>query len=153
MTAPEGPFLYDDEPSSPHTGTPRNRNGLLLGIMLGTVVLGVVMVLLIPVVKGTAEEQSTGAVNAFYAALSDGDLDSATQLLCSAERTRLAEADPAEDYVRATGGDTRPEVTGTAEGEVDGDTVQEVSVTWDDGGTATVTVVNEDGPRVCGISG
>jgi hypothetical protein len=149
MTAPEGPFLYDDEPENLHTGTPRNRNGLLLAIMLGTVVVGVVMVLLIPVVKGTAEEQSTGAVNAFYAALGDGDLDSATQLLCSAERRRLAEDDPAEDYVRGTG----PEVTGTAEGEVDGDTVQEVSVTWDDGSTATVVVVNEDGPHVCGISG
>ncbi|MGY1770729.1 Rv0361 family membrane protein [Blastococcus sp. SYSU D00813] len=146
-TASEGPFLYDEGPEDLHTGTPRNRNGLLLAIMLGTVVLGVVMVLLIPVVKGTAEEQSTGAVNAFYAALADGDLDSAGQLLCQAERQRLADTDPAEEYVRGTG----PEVTGTAEGEVDGDTVQRVTVRWDDGATATLTVVNEDGPHVCGI--
>jgi hypothetical protein len=148
MTAQDGPFLYDEGPEDLHTGTPRNRNGLLLAIMLGTVVLGVVMVLLIPVVKGTAEEQSTGAVNAFYAALGDGDLDSAGQLLCQAERQRLAGTDPTGDYVR---GDA-PEVTGTSADEVDGDTVQRVQVRWDDGTTASVTVVNEDGPHVCGIS-
>ena len=144
MTAPEGPFLYDDGPESPHTAAPRNRNGLLLAIMLGTVLVGLAMVLLIPVVKGTAEEQSTAVVNAFYAALHDGDLDSAEQFLCVAEQDRLAGADPTPDYL--LGSD--PEVTGTA----DGDDAQEVTVQWADGGTATVTVVNENGAHVCGIS-
>lgn len=146
-TAPEGPFLYDDEPERLHTGTPRNANRLLLVIMLGTVLVGVAMVLLLPVVRGTPDEQSTAAVSALYAALGDGDLDSARQLLCEAELERLAGADPAEDYVRGTG----PEVTGTAGGEVEGDTVRLVDVRWDDGATATLTVVNERGPRVCGI--
>lgn len=144
---PEGPFLYDDEPERLHTGTPRNANRLLLVVMLGTVLVGVAMVLLLPVVRGTPEEQSTAAVNAFYAALADGDLDSAGQLLCQAERQRLADTDPSDEYVRGSG----PEVTGTEDDEVDGDTVQRVSVRWDDGATAVVTVVNEDGPSVCGI--
>jgi hypothetical protein len=148
MTATEGPFLYDDGPTSPHTGTPRNRNGLLLAIMLATVVVGVVMVLLIPVVKGTAEEQSTAAASAFYAALGDGDVDSATQLLCSDERTRLAEEDPREEYLVGTD----PEIGNPRRAEVDGDSVQQVPVRFADGGSATVTVVNEDGPHVCGIT-
>ncbi|MGY1743227.1 MULTISPECIES: Rv0361 family membrane protein [unclassified Blastococcus] len=148
-TPPEGPFLYDDGPSSPHTGTPRSRNGLLLGIMLATVLVGVAMVLLLPVVKGSPEEQSTAAVTVFYDSLGDGDLDTATQMLCSAERNRLADADPGEDYLLGDG----PEVTGATDADEDGDTVQHVTVRWDDGSTATVTVVAEDGPRVCGISG
>lgn len=149
MTAPEGPFLYDDEPERLHTAAPRNRNGLLLAIMLATVLVGVGMVLLLPVVKGTPEEQSTAVVSAFYAALGDGDLDSAAQFLCVAERSRLADADPTPEYL--LGRD--PEVTGATDGKVDGDAVQQVTVRWADGGTATVTVVNEDGAHVCGISG
>jgi hypothetical protein len=148
MTAPEGPFLYDEEPPSPHTGAPRNRNRLLLGIMLGTVLVGVAMVLLLPVVRGTPGEQSTAAVTVFYASLADGDLDTATQMLCSAERERLGDTDPAGDY--ALGSD--PEVTGTTGADEDGERVQHVSVRWDDGRTATLTVVAEDGPRVCGIA-
>jgi hypothetical protein len=148
MTTTEGPFLYDDGPTSPHTGTPRNRNGLLLGVMLGTIVLGVAMVLLMPLVKGTPEERSEAAVQVFYDSLADGDLDTAVQMLCSAERNRLADADPAEDYV--LGRD--PELGDVTEAEQDGDTVRRVTVRWADGATATVTVVAEDGPRVCGIS-
>ncbi|WP_409333062.1 hypothetical protein [Trujillonella humicola] len=146
-TPPQGPFLYDDEPEPLHTGTPRNANRPLLLIMLTTVLVGVAMVLLLPVVRGTPQEQSTAVVNAFYAALSDGDLDAAGQMLCQAERQRLADTDPTGDYARGDG----PEVAGNAEGEVDGSTVRLVTVRWDDGETATVTVVNEDGPRVCGI--
>ena len=147
-TAPEGPFLYDDGPTSPHTAAPRNRNGLLLGIMLATVLVGVAMVLLMPVVKGSPDEQSSAAVTVFYDSLADGDLDTAVQMLCSAERYRLADADPADDYVR--GAD--PEVTGSTRAEEDGDPVRHVTVRWDDGSTATLTVVSEDGPRVCGIA-
>ncbi len=147
MSAPEGPFLYDDGPSSPHTAQPRNRNGLLLGIMLATILVGVAMVLLMPLVKGSPEERANSAVTVFYASLADGDLYTATQMLCSAERNRLGDTDPGEDY--ALGSD--PEITGTTEAERDGDTVRLVTVRWDDGSTATVTVVAEDGPRVCGI--
>ena len=147
MTAPEGPCLYDDEPEALHTTPPRHRNRLLLGIMLATVLLGVAMVQLMPLVKGTPEERSTAAVTVFYASLADGDLATATQMLCSAERNRLGDEDPAEEYARAG----TPEITGSTEDEVDGDTVRRVTVRWDDGSTATVTVVAEDGPRVCGI--
>ncbi|SEO58020.1 hypothetical protein [Trujillonella endophytica] len=148
--ATEGPFLYDDGPTSPHTGTPRNRNGLLLGIMLGTIVVGVAMVLLMPLVKGSPEERSVAAVQVFYDSLGDGDLGTATQMLCSAERSRLGETEPGEDYLLGTD----PEVGDDApEAEQDGDTVRHVTVRWADGSTATVTVVAEDGPRVCGING
>jgi S1-C subfamily serine protease len=40
----EGPFLYDDRPPSPHTGTPRSRNCLLIALFAGTVALAVVAV-------------------------------------------------------------------------------------------------------------
>ena len=146
-TPPEGPFLYDEGPEDLHTAPPRNRNGLLLGIMLATVLVGVAMVLLMPLVKGTPDERADAAVTVFYASLGDGDLDTATQMLCSAERNRLDGRDPADDYVR--GAD--PEVTGVAEGEVDGDAVRQVTVRWDDGETDVLTVRSEDGPRVCGI--
>ncbi len=148
-TTPEGPFLYDDEPTSPHTAAPRNRNGLLLGIMLATVVVGVAMVLLMPLVKGSPEERSNASVTVFYASLADGDLATATQLLCTAERDRLGDEDPAGDYAR----EGVPEITGSRETEVDGDTVRQVTVRWDDDSTATITVVAEDGPRICGIEG
>ena len=147
-TPPEGPFLYDDGPEDLHTAPARNRNGLLLGIMLATIVVGVAMVLLMPLVKGTPGERAEAAVTVFYASLADGDLDTATQMLCATERDRLGDADPAGDYVR--GG--APEVTGSSEAEEDGDEVRHVTVRWDDDSTATLTVVAEDGPRVCGIA-
>jgi hypothetical protein len=146
-TPPEGPFLYDEGPEELHTAPPRNRNRLLLGIMLATVLAGVAMVLLMPVVKGTPDERADAAVTVFYASLGDGDLDTATQMLCSSERERLGDRDPAEDYVRGSD----PEVTGVADGEVDGDRVRKVTVRWDDGETDVLTVRSEDGPRVCGI--
>ncbi|MGY1746458.1 hypothetical protein [Blastococcus sp. SYSU D00695] len=146
---PEGPFLYEEGPEQLHTARPRNRNGLLLGIMLATIVVGVAMVLLLPVVKGSPDERATAAVTVFYASLADGDLDTATQMLCLAERARLADTEPGGDYL--LGSD--PEVTGSTEAEEDGESVRHVTVEWADGSTATVTVVPEDGPRVCGIDG
>ncbi|RBY83121.1 hypothetical protein [Blastococcus sp. TF02A-26] len=147
MSAPEGPYLYDEGPENLHTAPPRNRNGLLLGIMLATIVVGVAMVLLMPLVKGTPGERAEAAVTVFYASLADGDLDTATQMLCSAERDRLRDTDPGEAYLRGSD----PEVTGTGEAEVDGDTVRTVTVRWDDGETDTITIRGEDGPRICGI--
>jgi hypothetical protein len=35
---------------------------------------------------------------------------------------------------------------------VDGAPVQQVEVAWSDGGTSTLTVVSEQGARVCGTS-
>jgi type II secretory pathway pseudopilin PulG len=146
-TPPEGPFLYDEGPEALHTAAPRNRNGLLLGIMLATIVVGVAMVLLMPVVKGTPDERAKAAVTVFYASLSDGDLDTATQMLCGAERERLGDTEPGEDYLRGSD----PEITGTGEAEVDGDRLRTVTVRWDDDSTSTITIRPEDGPRICGI--
>jgi hypothetical protein len=44
------------------------------------------------------------------------------------------------------------EITGTNADEVDGAPVQQVEVAWSDGGTSTLTVVSEQGARVCGTS-
>ncbi|MGY1813624.1 Rv0361 family membrane protein [Blastococcus sp. SYSU D00820] len=151
MSTDPGPYLYDDGPTSPHTGTPRSRRGLLVAIMGGTALVAVAAVVVLPLVKGTAEEQATAAVDVLLASLADGDTDTATQMLCLDERARLADDDLTGAYTRPG----TPEVTGVREGEVDGDTVQQVTVVWSADGdeqTTTLTVVNEDGPRVCGIA-
>jgi len=143
-----GPFLYDDDPAPLHTGTPRNRPWLLLAIFGGTVVLGVLMVLALPVLKGSAEEQSREVVGVFLSALNQGDTDTAFQLLCQEERARLAPDEIAAAYVV----DGPGEVTGAEEATLDGEPAQRVQVEWSDGSTSGLTVVNEDGPHVCGVT-
>ena len=49
-----GPFLYDEGPEPIHTGAPRRRQGLLLWIFGGTALVAVLMVVLLPLVKGSA---------------------------------------------------------------------------------------------------
>jgi hypothetical protein len=151
-----GPYLYDEGPERLHTGTPRNRNGLILGVFGGTVALGVAMVALLPLVKGSGEEQAREVVGVFTAALAADDLETAGDLLCEAERARadregLTDGEVAEGYLRPG----RAEVVGVEPGELEGADSQEVRVRWDDGGAGTETtiaVVLEDGPRVCGTS-
>jgi hypothetical protein len=149
-----GPYLYEEGPEDLHTGTPRRRNGLVLGVFGATVVVGVGMVVALPLVKGSGEEQARQAVGVFTAALAAGDAETAGDLLCEAERDRAdAEGRTAEEvaaaYVPAGGGG---EVTGVEPGELDGKDAQQVRVRWDDGTQSTVLVVLEDGPRVCGTS-
>jgi len=43
-------------------------------------------------------------------------------------------------------------VTGVTDAEVDGDPVQRVRVQWAGGASAEFTVVNSDGPHVCGVT-
>ncbi|HEX2073590.1 MAG TPA: hypothetical protein VHF92_07380 [Geodermatophilus sp.] len=147
----EGPYLYDDGPAPLHTGTPRQRNGLLLGLLGGTVAVAVGMAVALPLVKGTAEEQAREVAGVFLAALEQGDTETAFELLCEEERARLgADRFQAEYRQPGTG-----RVVDASEGEVDGEPVQRVEVRWEDGGTtrtSTLTVVNEDGPRVCGTA-
>jgi hypothetical protein len=143
-----GPYLYDDDPAPLHTGTPRRRNGLLLAIFGGTAALAVLMVLVLPMIKGSAEEQAQESAGVFLAALAKGDTATAHQLLCEEERARFGEDDVAAAYLAGGGG----EVGGSEEAEIDGASVQEVRITWDDGSAATLTVIREDGPRVCGIA-
>jgi hypothetical protein len=149
MTSPgEGPYLYDDGPAPLHTGTPRAARGLILAILGGTVAVAVAMAVGLPLVKGTPEEQAREVTGVFLAALAQDDVETAHQLLCEDERARVAPAQVASTY--AAGGDGR--VAGTRAAEVDGEPVQRVAVQWSDGSTSTLTVVSEDGARVCGTS-
>jgi hypothetical protein len=143
----DGPFLYDDEPAPLHTGTPRRRGGLLLAIFGGTVVAAVLMVVGLPLLNGTAAEQARESAGVFVAALEKGDTETAHGLLCDKERARLAPDDVAPVYLVGRHG----HVVSAEEAEVDGASVEQVRVTWDDGSASTLTVVGEGGPRICGI--
>ncbi|MGY1697046.1 MULTISPECIES: Rv0361 family membrane protein [unclassified Geodermatophilus] len=152
-----GPYLYDEGPERLHTSTPRRRNGLVLGIFGATVAVGVGMVVALPLVKGTAEEQAREVVGVFTAALAAGDLETAGGLLCQAEHDR-ADTEGV-DVGEVAAGYARPgtaEILAVEPGEQGDRDSQEVRVRWDDGGTGTETtlvVVLEEGPRVCGTSG
>ena len=141
-----GPFLYDDDPAPLHTGTPRRSGKLLVLIFGGTVVLAVLMVVALPVFKGSAEEQSREVAGVFLSALNQGDTETAHQLLCDDERARLAPGEVAAAYV----GDGVGEVEGAEEATVDGEPAQRVLVGWADGATTELLVVNEGGARICG---
>ena len=142
-----GPFLYDDDPAPLHTGTPRRRPVLLLAIFGGTVVLAVLMALALPLLKGSAEEQAREVTGVFLSALNQGDTDTAHQLLCDDERARIAPDEVAATYL----GDGVGEVEGVEDATLDGEAAQRVLVTWDDGATTELLVVNESGARICGL--
>ena len=147
----EGPFLYDDDPQPLHAGPGRPRRGLLLALGAGTVAVAVGAVVLLPLLTGSAEEQVTEVADVFTRALAAGDAETAWGLLCEDEQSRLRADQVAGDYL-APGS---PSVGDPAEGELDGRRAELVPVTWDDGGTGTtvqLTVVAEDGAKVCGIS-
>jgi hypothetical protein len=145
MTA--GPFLYDDGPEPLHTGAPRRSGKFLVLIFGATAVVAVLMVVLLPLVKGSAGDQSRQAVQVFLAALHKGDTDTAYSLLCEQERADLAPGDIARRYV----GEGTGAVVGTSDAEVGGAPVERVRVEWDDGSRTTMTVINSDGPHVCGV--
>lgn len=147
----QGPFLYDDDPAPLHTGTPQNRNKLLIGLLGATVLVAVVMVVLMPFFKGSGEEQSREVAGVFTAALSQGDLETAYGLICDNVRAQVAPVDLAAEFLQPG----TPQVTGARSSEVDGVPVQLVDVRWDDDGavtTTTLTVVPEGGTKVCGTS-
>ena len=139
-----GPFLYDDGPEPLHTGAPRRSGKLLVAIFGGTVVVAVLMVLALPFVRGTGEEQARQSVGVFLAALEQGDITTAYELLCAEERGRIEEGDVVSTYLAG-------ETGRVAGAEEDGGTVQ-VRIAWDDGTATTVDVVNEDGARICGLT-
>ncbi|SDY09100.1 hypothetical protein SAMN05661080_02292 [Modestobacter sp. DSM 44400] len=143
-----GDYLYDDDPAPLHTGTPRNRNGLLLAIGGGTVLVAVLVAVLLPVLTGSAQEQAEEVAGVFAAALSQGDTETAYQLLCDDERARLQPGDLAAAYLH----DGTPEVTGSREG-TGAQPTRLVDVRWGEGADATsteLTVVPEGGTKVCG---
>ena len=146
-----GPYLYDEEPAPLHTGTPRRRHALIVAVLLGTVLVAVGMVVALPLVRGSAAEQSREVVTVFLAALDAGDTRTAHDLLCAQERARVPAGQVAEVYLRPGTG----RVVGTEDGEADGTPVERVTVRWTDGGTSTTSellVVSESGARICGQS-
>jgi hypothetical protein len=144
-----GPYLYDEGPEPLHTGTPRRSNGLILWIFGGTAALAVAMVVALPLVKGGGDEQAREVAGVFLAALEAGDTETSGDLLCEAERDSGDVADVLSAYEHPGTG----EVVGVAEGRLGDQDSREVRVRWDDGEEATLTVVLEDGPRICGTSG
>lgn len=145
----EGPFLYDEGPEQLHTSPPRSRRGLLLAVFGGTVVVAVLLVVLLPLIRGSAADQSREVVQVFLAALDKGDNETAYQLLCEKERADLAPGDVAGRYLSGGGAGTVAAVT---DDEVDGDPVQRVRVDWSDAPSSEITVVRADGPHVCGVT-
>jgi hypothetical protein len=139
-----GPFLYDDDPAPLHTGTPRRRPALLLAIFGGTVAFAVLMVVLTTVVRGSGEEQAQEVAGVFLKALAQDDTQTAHELLCQEERVRLSPEEVAGAYLR----EGTPELGPVRD---DGD-ARLVPVQWSDGTTTELTVIGENGPRVCGVS-
>jgi hypothetical protein len=139
-----GPFLYDDDPAPLHTGTPRRRPALLLAIFGGTAAFAVLMVVLMTVVRGSGEEQAQEVAGVFLKALAQDDTQTAHELLCQEERIRLSPEEVAGAYLR----EGTPELGPVRD---DGD-ARLVPVQWSDGTTTELTVIGENGPRVCGVS-
>ncbi|MDT0276023.1 hypothetical protein [Blastococcus goldschmidtiae] len=137
-----GPFLYDDDPAPLHTGAPQRSGKWLVLIFGGTVLAAVLVVFLGVLIRGSGSEQATEVTGVFLTALAADDTETAHALLCADERARLEPGEVAGEYL----GEGDPEL-----GEVrrDGD-VRLVPVRWDDGTTSELTVIGEDGLRVCG---
>jgi hypothetical protein len=146
-----GPFLYDDDPAPLHTGEPRQRHGLLLALFGGTALIAVLMVGGILLFKGSGEEQAREVATVFTAALAQGDVATAYELVCDDERARLQPDELAGAYLR----DGTPTVVGATAAEYDGGPAQLVDVRWGEGAGAVTTevlVVPEGGTKVCGTS-
>jgi len=145
---PEGPFLYDEGPEALHTGTPRRSGKYLVLIFGATVLLAVLAVVILPLVKGSAGSQSRQAVQVFLAALSKNDTETAYDLLCDQERAAVKPAGVAGRYVV---GAVPGKVVGSTDAHANGLPVEHVRVQWADGSSSRFTVVNSNGPHVCGV--
>jgi hypothetical protein len=144
MTAPQGPFLYDEGPEPLHTGAPRRSGKILVLVFGGTVLFAVLMVVLTLALRGTGSEQAEEVSGVFLAALAAEDTETAYGLLCQEERIRLSPEEVAGEYL--TGED--PRLGAVRE---DGD-ARLVPVEWSDGTTSEMTVIGEDGLRICGTA-
>jgi hypothetical protein len=128
-----------------HTGTPRRSGKWLVAIFGVTALVAVLMVVLLPLVKGSAEDKAREVTGVFLAALDKHDTETAYGLLCPAERDRLAPGDIAGEYVDGSG------VGRVVSVRDHGAQRRQVEVEWPGGGTATYEVVNSDGGRICGV--
>jgi hypothetical protein len=143
-----GPFLYDDNPEPLHTGAPRRSGKLLVLVFVATVVIAVLMAVLLPLVKGSAEDQAKEVTGVFLAALDKGDTETVRGLLCDDERARLDPDEVESEYVAGQGAGR---VVSVQETQLKGKPSQDVDVEWPGGGTATFVVVNSEGLRICGV--
>jgi hypothetical protein len=114
-----------------------------------TALLAVLSVVLLPIIKGSAGDQSREVVQVFLAALHKGDTETAYDLLCEKERAAVKPEDVAARYV-VGGGPGR--VVAASDGGTDSAPTEEVRVQWSDGSLSRFTVVNSNGPHVCGVS-
>jgi len=144
-----GPFLYDEGPEPLHTGSPRRSGKYLVLIFGATILLAVLAVVILPLVKGSAGDQSRQAVQVFLAALSKNDTETAYDLLCDQERAAVKPADVAARYVVGGG---PGKVVGASEAQAGGAPAENVRVRWADGSLSRFTVVNSNGPHVCGVT-
>ena len=143
----QGPFLYEEGPEPLHTGTPRRSGKILVLVFAATVVVAVLMAVLLPLVKGSPEDQAREVTTVFLAALDKGDTETAYGLLCEDERARLAPEDVGAEYLA---GDGIGRVVSVE--EADGEPSREVDVEWPGGERARFVVVNSDGPHICGVA-
>ncbi len=143
MSSQQGPFLYDEGPAPLHTGAPQRSGKILVLILGGTVLVAFLVVGLSIALRGTGSDQATEVSGVFLSALAADDTEVAHALLCEDERGRLEPEEVAGAYL----GEGTPEL-----GEVsrDGD-ARLVPVRWSDGTTSELTVIGEDGLRICGI--
>ncbi|SFE41499.1 hypothetical protein [Blastococcus tunisiensis] len=139
-----GPFLYDDGPEPLHTGAPQRSGKWLVLIFGGTVLFAVLMVAMTLLLRGSGADQAREVAGVFVEALSQDDLEVAYELLCVEEQARLAPEDVAATYL----GEGTARIGTPVE---DGD-ARLVPVEWSDGATVELTVVGQDGLRVCGIA-
>jgi hypothetical protein len=145
----QGPFLYDDDPAPLHTGEARNRNGLIIALLGGTVLFSVVMVAVMTLLNGNGADKSREIATVFTASLSQGDLTTAYALICDDVRNTVPPDQLAGAYLQPG----TPQVTGSERIDVDGYPTELVTVRWDDAGSVTTTVltmVPEGGTKVCG---
>ena len=139
-----GPFLYDDGPAPLHTGAPRRSGKILVLVFGGTVLFAVLMVVLTLVLRGTGSEQAKEVSGVFLAALAADDTETAYGLLCQDERIRLSPEEVADEYL--AGEDPR---LGTVREDGEARLVREER---SGGTTSELTVIGEDGLRICGTT-
>src|SRR3954469_21196338 len=117
-----GPFLYDEGPEPLHTGAPRRSGKVLVAVFGATALVAVLMAVLLPLVKGSAGDQSREVVQVFMAALGKGDTDTAYQLLCKQEQAHVSPDGIAERYL----GQGTGTVVSVSDAELRGDPAQRV---------------------------
>ena len=144
---PEGPYLYDDDPESLHTGAGRNRNWTIIVLLGLTVLLAVGTVVGMYVFRGSPEDEAEQVAGVFVAALAAGDDETASGLLCEKLSLDPDAAVAALEPYRASAGGT----LGRAREEQTDDGLVMVVPVRADGGNAELVLVPEGGPRVCGL--